>query len=310
MTASRALVETDSGRISVELEGVETAELVVVATGGPGVGHDHYHPWFSRLLPELRVGYLDYIGCGRSDRLADAAGYTIDRFAQDIEALRLHAGAETLSLVGMSFGGFPAVEYALSHPGRLRRLVLSNAHVSAEGWQRTNIDGVNAELARLFPAEWRELLALRERGVSSLDPRYQEIVGLVLEDLEWFDPLRRPRLRQAEPGQGFNQDVYEALVGEDPEWSVTGSLAGYDRSPELSRLPPTLVAGGRYDRLTPPAVALEIHDLLDPGARVLHIFERSAHRPWAEEPDEYFRVVKAFLTAGAPCSAGVGSLQP
>ena len=295
MREAGALIETGDGRISVELEGAETAELVVIATGGPGVGHDHYHPWFSRLLPELRVGYLDYIGCGRSDRLADAAGYTIERFAQDIEALRLHAGAETLSLVGMSFGGFPAVEYALSHPDRVRRLVLSNAHVGADGWQRTNIDGVNAELARLFPAEWRELLALRDRGVRSLDPGYQAIVGLVLEDLEWFDPPHRPRLTQPEPGQGFNQDVYEAVVGEDPEWSVTGSLAGYDRSSELSRLPPTLVVSGRYDRLTPPAVALETHDLLDPGTRALHVFERSAHRPWAEEPDEYFRVVKAFL---------------
>jgi proline iminopeptidase len=212
-----ALIETGDGRISVELEGAETAELVVIATGGPGVGHDHYHSWFSRLLPELRVGYLDYIGCGHSDRLADAAGYTIERFAQDIEALRLHAGVETLSLVGVSFGGFPAVEYALSHPDRVRRLVLSNAHVGADGWQRTNIDGVNAELARLFPAEWRELLALRDRGVRSLDPGYQAIVGLVLEDLEWFDPPHRPRLTQAEPGRGFNQDVYEAVVGEDPE---------------------------------------------------------------------------------------------
>ena len=297
MSTQRALVETAEGRISVELEGDESAELVVVATGGPGVGHDHYHPWFSRLLPELRVGYLDYIGCGRSDRLADAAGYTVERFAQDIDALRVHAGAETLSVVGLSFGGLPAVDYALAHPDRVRRLVLSNAQVGAEGWQRTNIDGVNAELARLFPAEWRELTALRAAGERSLDPRYQEIVGLVLDDLEWFDPAHRPRLTQAEPGLGFNQDVYEAVVGDDPEWSVTGSLAGYDRSDELSGLPPTLVVSGRYDRLTPPAIALETHDLLDPSTRALHVFERSAHRPWAEEPEEYFSVVKEFLTA-------------
>lgn len=289
------LVETRDGRISVELEGAESSHLVILATGGPGVGHDHYHPWFSRLLPELRVGYLDYIGCGRSDRLADPAGYTVARFAENIEALRLHAGAETVSLVGLSFGGLPAVEYALRRPDRVRRLVLSNAQVGAEGWQRTNIDSVNAELARLFPAEWRELLALRDSGVTSLDARYQEIVAAVLGDLEWFDPAHRPQLTRAEPGAGFSQEVYEAVVGSDPEWSVTGSLAGYDRSAELSRLPPTLVVSGRYDRLTPPSIAFEIHELLDPVRRALHVFERSAHRPWAEEPDAYFRVVKAFL---------------
>ena len=48
---------------------------------------------------------------------------------------------------------------------------------------------------------------------------------------------------------------------------------------EFGRLPKTLVVSGRYDRLTPPAVADEIHAALDPQRRSLHIFERSAHRP-------------------------------
>ena len=54
---------------------------------------------------------------------------------------------------------------------------------------------------------------------------------------------------------------------------------------------------GRYDRLTPPVVAYEILEHVDPARRDLHLFDRSAHRPWAEEPDEYFCVVKAFLAA-------------
>ena len=54
-------------------------------------------------------------------------------------------------------------------------LVLSNAQVSAASWQRTNIDSVNAELRRLFPQEWEQICRLRERGVLSLDPEYQEL---------------------------------------------------------------------------------------------------------------------------------------
>lgn len=290
-------VPTDQGRVYLEVEGDPGTELVLLAAGGPGVGHDHYHPWFSRLTPEYRVGYLDYSGCGRSDPLADDSGYSVPLFAENIEAARQQLGVASFSLIGLSFGGFPAVEYALTYPGRVRRLVLSNAQVTAQSWQRWNIDGVNAELERLFPAEWQQLLRLREAGVRSLDFRYQELIALVVPDLEWVDPSNHPGLNQPDHGHAFEPAVYRALVGDDPEWTVGGTLAGYDRRSEFSRLPPTLVLSGRYDRLTPPAVAYETFAALAPDRRALHVFERSAHRPWAEQPDEYFRTVKAVLAA-------------
>jgi len=288
-------VETADGRIYVEVEGAAEAELVVLAAGGPGVGHDHYHPWFSRLTPAHRVAYVDYSGCGRSDRLADETDYSVELFARNLEAVRQHLGAESVSLIGLSFGGFPAVEYALTHPGRVRRLVLSNAQVTAAGWQRWNIDGVNAELQRLFPAEWQELLRLREAGVRSLDPRYQELIALVVPELEWVDQWNHPPLNR--PDHGFEPAVYRAVVGDDPEWEVKGTLTGYDRLAEFAGLPPTLVLSGRYDRLTPPVLAYETVEALAPDRRALHVFERSAHRPWAEQPDEYVATVTSFLAA-------------
>jgi proline iminopeptidase len=300
MSNEEHFIETEHGRIYVEIEGYDSAtELVLLATGGPGAGHDHYHPWFSRLLPEFRVGYVDYLGCGRSDLLEDPSGYSIELFGRNLEAICDYLEPRTLSLIGLSFGGFPAAEFALSNPSRVRRLVLSNAQVSAAGWQRTNIDGVNTELARLFPDEWRELLELRAEGVTSLDNRYQDLIGLVLPDLEWVDPWNHPRLNPPDHDHGFEPAVYRAIVGPDPEWEVTGTMRGYDRTGEFVRLPDTLVVSGRYDRLTPPQVADEIHAALDPQRRKLHIFERSAHRPWAEEPERYFEVVKSFLI-GAP----------
>ena len=296
MTSDEHYVETAQGRIYIEVEGDPSAELVLLATGGPGASHDHYHPWFSRLVPGFRICYVDYIGCGLSDRLEDPTRYTIELLAENLEAIRAYLQAERLSLIGISFGGFAAVEYALNRPGVVRRLILSNAHVSAAGWQRTNIDGVNAELARLFPEAWREILELRARGTKSLDERYQELVSLVLPDLEWVEPWNHPPLDRPEHGRGFEPVVYEAMIGTDPEWEVTGTLEAYDRTAELGRLPETLVLTGRYDRLTPPGLAEEIHAALDPHRRRLHTFERSAHRPWAEEPDLYFEVVRHFLS--------------
>jgi proline-specific peptidase len=280
------------------VEGDPRRELVVLATGGPGASHDHYHPWFSQLQPEYATVYVDYTGCGRSDRLADQSEYSVALFADNLEEVRRHLDAKSVSLIGLSFGGFPASHYALDHPGRVRKLILSNAHVTAAGWQATNIDGVNAELARLFPDEWRELQLLRACGAKSTEPRYQQLVERVLPGMVWADPWHHPELARADDALAFELAVYEAVVGDDPEWSVTGTLAGYDRTREFSALPSTLVLGGRYDRLTPPVVAYEIFERLDPARRDLHIFERSAHRPWAEEPEEYFEVVKAFLSGG------------
>jgi proline iminopeptidase len=288
------LVATSGGRIYVEREG-DAGRVVVLAGGGPGTSHDHYHPWFSRLAGESSVVYFDYSGCGRSDRLADDREYSIALFAENIEAVRQHTESASIDLVGLSFGGLPAVEYALQHPGLVRRLVLSNAQISAESWQRTNIDGVNLELQKLFPEEWRQLLRLREEGVRSLDLEYQDLVSRVLPDLEWVDPWGHPPLEQPSEG-GFEERVYSSVIGADPEWEVEGTLRGYDPLPRLREIrAQTLVLSGRYDRVTPPSVAQTIFEALDPGRRRLHVFERSAHRPWAEQPDEYFELVARFL---------------
>ena len=293
---NEALVETEHGRIYVECEGDPARGAVVLAAGGPGVGHDHYHPWFSRLAGHSAVVYFDYSGCGRSDRLPDGSEYSVELFADNIDHVRRHLGLDAVDLIGLSFGGFPAVEYALREPGAVSSLVLSNAQVSAASWQRTNIDSVNAELRRLFPREWEQICRLREGGMLSLEPEYQELVTRVVPDLEWVDPWNHPPLTRE---GGFEEAVYRSVVGPDPEWTVEGTLRGYEPLSRLRELrAETLVVSGRYDRLTPPAVAHEIYDALPSDRRDLHVFERSAHRPWVEQPDEYFEVVGRFLGTG------------
>ena len=90
-------------------------------------------------------------------------------------------------------------------------------------------------------------------------------------------------------------EAYEGFVGDDPEWDVRGSLAGHD--PDLTQVAArTLVTTGRWDRVTPPTIAHEIHARL-PNSK-LAVFERSAHRPWVEEPDAWFALVDDFLRAG------------
>ena len=56
------------------------------------------------------VVYFDHLGTGRSERLADPSRYTIPLYAEAIDALRAHLGFDRISLVGLSFGGMPAIQ--------------------------------------------------------------------------------------------------------------------------------------------------------------------------------------------------------
>jgi proline iminopeptidase len=277
-----------AGPIHVEVEG--DGPVVLLVGGGPGVGHDHYHPWFSRLAGQHTVVYYDHPGTGRSS--GGAAAYTLEVYSAAIEAIRTHLDVPDVALVGISFGGLPALEYVRGHPGRVRRLVLSNAPYSAASWQRGNIDSVNHEIATRYPELWSRLGQLRERGVSSLADEYQEIVGRVLPELEWA----RPETRPAGPAGGFRPEAYAAFLGDDPEWTVGGTLAGFDPAAALGGFAgPVLVVTGRHDRVTPVAVAWELQRVFAPGVARLVVFEGSAHRPWAEEPERYFAEVAEFL---------------
>jgi pimeloyl-ACP methyl ester carboxylesterase len=133
-------VATESGPVYVEIEG--SGPPVLLVSGGPGVSHVHYHPWFSRLASDHTVVYYDHPGVGRSSRDAGAEAYTLAGYARAIESIRLHLDTATIAVIGLSFGGLPAVEYARTHPTRVRRLVMSNAAYSADTWQLGNIDNV------------------------------------------------------------------------------------------------------------------------------------------------------------------------
>ncbi|HEV2779819.1 MAG TPA: alpha/beta fold hydrolase [Actinophytocola sp.] len=284
-------IDTPHGRVYLEVEG--EGPVVVLVPGGPGVGHAHYHPWFSRLADRHTVVYFDAPGTGRSDRPTGSGDYSVRTYAGAVEAIREHLGAGRIAVAGLSFGGLVAAEYATTHPDRVRRLVFSNAPYSAASWQRGNIDNVNHEIRVRYPQLWDRLMRLREAGITSLAPEYQAVFQRVLPELEWADPDGHPTLNR-DPAEKFQPDVYTAFIGSDPEWTVQGTLAGFDPTPRLAGLAvPTLVVTGRFDRVTPPAIAHSLARLV-PGAELI-VFERSGHRPWAEEPDRYFAALHTFL---------------
>ena len=127
-------ITTPQGRIYYETEG--HGPPIVLVAGGPGGSHAAFHPWFSRLAAHHRVIYFDNLGRGRSDRLRDPKKYTIERDIEDIEALRVALKLKTITLLGQSYGGMPALAYALKYPELTDHLILSDTILGAKGFQQ------------------------------------------------------------------------------------------------------------------------------------------------------------------------------
>jgi proline iminopeptidase len=86
------------------------------------------------------------------------------------------------------------------------------------------------------------------------------------------------------------------MLGPDPEWTVGGTLAGYDPRPQLAGFHvPTLILVGRDDRIASPAIADELRHALPAATTTAVIFENAGHHPWVEQTSLYFERLERFL---------------
>jgi proline iminopeptidase len=84
----------------------------LVMHGGLGVDHSYLHPWLDPLGDMLHLIYYDHRRNGRSGR-ASKETMTHAQLAADADALRSHLGFARVAVMGHSYGGFIALEYAL-----------------------------------------------------------------------------------------------------------------------------------------------------------------------------------------------------
>jgi proline iminopeptidase len=269
-----------------------TTPLVVVH-GGPGGNHWVFERTVGRELERFAtVVYWEQRGSGRSDAPADPGAYSVEILVRDLEALRAALGAPRISLLGYSFGGTIAAEYALAFPDRVERLVLqAPAHFDAEWMGLVQLHGFLA-VAR---GELRERVAALlsetgrpafERSQRAWDAADAETVDRLLFE----DPsaARRNREMWRESGLTNTGALAKAVFARPP-------------SPLLPRAAsiraPTLVLVGRHDRNVGVDACRDLADVVPHGW--LRVFERSAHFPDLEEPAAWTRAVREFLAGGA-----------
>ena len=113
--------------------GDNPAIKVLLLHGGPGATHEQWESVEQYLAPAgIEFYYYDQLGSYFSDQPDEPALWTTERFVEEVEQVRqaLGLGPDNFYLVGQSWGGMLAIEYALKYQENLKGLVISNMMAS------------------------------------------------------------------------------------------------------------------------------------------------------------------------------------
>jgi proline-specific peptidase len=280
-------VEVPGGRVWYQIVGPDRPGIPLLCLhGGPGMPHDYLES-LSDLALSRPVVFYDQLGCGRSDRPSDESLWTVERFVQELAAVREALGLDRLHLFGNSWGGWLALQYTLDRPPELTSLVLSSSPPSVARWIADC-----ADLRAALDQPVRDVLDRHEAAGYFSCPEYQWAVTHfyrrhVCRQDPWPDCLERTFA-------GMGGEVYTTMWGPSEFGPVTGQLRDWDVTDRLHEIRvPALVTGGRHDEARPGHLAV-----LASGIRgsELVIFENSSHTAFIEEHDPYIQLVADFLT--------------
>lgn len=219
---------------------------VLLLHGGPGFSHEYLEAMES-FLPQagIEMYYYDQLGCNNSDQPNDPSLWTLPRYLEEVEEVRLGLGLEHFVLYGHSWGGILAMEYALRHQEHLRGLVISNMAAGTKAYLKRT-----AQWKTKLPPDVFERLTSLEAKAAYDSPEYEKIM---MEDLypqmlcrtkPWPEPVTRA-FKHA------NQAIYEGMQGKS-EFLVTGNLKGWEFWDRLHEIKvKTLTIGARYDEMDP-----------------------------------------------------------
>jgi L-proline amide hydrolase len=264
---------------------------LVVLHGGPGATHDYLANLGALTdLDGRAVVLYDQLGNGRSTHLParGAEFWTVDLFVRELHALVEHLGiADRHHVLGQSWGGFLAQEFALTQPAGLRGLVLADTAASFPDFV-AECNLLRAEL----PADVEATLRKHEDAGTTDDPEYAAACEVFYRrHVCRLDPWPEA-LVEAFSWLDRDPTVYRTMNGPS-EFHVVGSIKDWQSKNRLGEISvPTLLVSGRYDEATPKLQ----QDLLA-GIRgsVWVEFEHSAHVPHVEEPERYREVVSTWL---------------
>ena len=225
---------------------------VLLLHGGPAMTHE-YMECFETFFQREGFEFYEYdqLGSYYSDQPKDSSLWTTERFVDEVEQVRKAIGADknNFYILGNSWGGILAMEYALKYQQNMKGLLVANMMASAPDYGKYADKVLSKQMKPEVLAEIRSLEAKKDfnnpRYMELLIPNYYQQHLCRLKD--WPDALNRA-------SKHVNNEIYTMMQGPS-EFGISGRLAKWDikkRLPEITI--PTLMIGAKYDTMDPKAM--------------------------------------------------------
>lgn len=267
---------------------------VLLLHGGPGGTHEAFECFDSYLPKEgIEYYYYDQLGSHYSDQPNDTSLWNIPRFVEEVEQVRkaLNLNKDNFYLLGHSWGGILAMEYAFKYQDNLKGLIISNMMSSIPAYNKYADEVLGPQMPAMILAEIKQI---EEKG-DFTNPRYMELLlpnfytkhAIRMPIEQWPDPVNRMF-------QHMNQTVYVQMQGPS-EFGIRGnaSLKNWDRSSDLVKIKvPALTIGGQHDTMDPEHMKWMATQF--PQGRYLHCPEGS-HMAMYDDQKTYFEGLTKFI---------------
>lgn len=265
---------------------------IVAVPGGPMLDSASFDD-LGGLTGHVRLIRLDLRGTGESATPADTGTYRCDRQVDDVEALRVHLGLDTLNLLGHSGGTNLVLSYAARHPDRVGSLILVAPSAYAVGIDVTGDD--RWEIVRLRQDEpWFPDAGAAFERISSGRATDDDWAAIAPFSYGRWDAAARAHHERSE---GMRNNEAARIYGSDGAFDPPALRAA------LSTLDvPVLALAGEYDLNSPPRVVREIAALF-PNATFATQPGAGHASPWGDDPARFTKTVLAFLSAGRGLSS-------
>jgi len=246
-------IETPKGtfRVWTKRVGNHPSIKLLLLHGGPGATHEYFEACDTYLpAAGIEYYYYDQLGSFYSDQPDDPDLVELPRYVEEVEQVRqaLHLDQNNFYLLGHSWGGILAIDYALKYQQHLKGLIISNMMASIPQYNTYARDVLMPTMDQAALAEIQRYEAADEYT----NPRYMELLldqhyvhhVLRMPVDHWPDPVNRAFAH-------INQAIYVPMQGPS-ELGLRGKLIDWDRTGDLHQIAvPTLSIGARYDTMDP-----------------------------------------------------------
>lgn len=287
-------IKTPKGKFNVWTKrfGNNPKIKVLLLNGGPGLTHEYFE-CFENFLPaeEIEFIYYDQLACGNSDNPKDTSLYDLIKYVEELEQVRksLNLTHDNFYLLGHSWGGILAIEYALKYQNNLKALIISNMMCSA-GKYKTYADNV---LSKTMDAAVLDTIRMIEVNGDFANPKYMELLmpNFYAKHIcriplkEWPEPMTRSFSK-------LNNDLYVTMQGPS-EFGISGKLLNWERESDLKNIDvPTLVIGATHDSMDPEHMK-QMSTLVQNGSFLL--CPNGSHMCFYDDQQNYFTGLIKFI---------------